>query len=138
MWFSGLHAPGLLHTDGRDLKLVLALPPGTHNAQPYSTGVLYNDTAAERICFQTQAQLTQLPVPRFPREHILNVDRFESTVARAGFGRGLCVLPNGWVAGGCSPSTIAIYDLQARRTVTQVNLSMDVRNAIHGLAVWPY
>jgi hypothetical protein len=138
MWFSGLHTPGLLHTDGRDLKLALALPPGTHNAQPFNDGVLYNDTAAERVCFQTQAQLIQLPMPRFPREQILNVDRFESSVARAGFGRGLCVLPNGWVAGGCSPSTIAIYDLQARRTVTQVKLSMDVRNAIHGLAVWPY
>lgn len=138
LWFSGLHTPGLLHTDGRDLQLTLALPPGTHNAQPHNNGVLYNDTTAERVCFQTQAQLIQLPMPRFPREQLLNIDRFESNVARAAFGRGLCVLPNGWIAAGCSPSTIAVYDLQARQRVAQINLSMDVRNAIHGLAVWPY
>ncbi|MBL8271917.1 MAG: hypothetical protein JNL55_36295, partial [Steroidobacter sp.] len=137
VWFSGLHTPWLLHTNGRDLKLAAALPPGTHNAQPYNNGVLYNDTTAERVCFQTGSQLIQLPLPRFAREQVLNIDRFESNVARAGFGRGLCVLPNGWIAAGSSPSTIAIYDLQARQRVAQVNLSMDVRNAIHGLAVWP-
>jgi hypothetical protein len=138
LWFSGLHTPGLLHFDGRDLKLALPLPAGSHNAQPYANGVLYNDTASERICFQTPERSIQLPVPRFPREQIMNIDRFGSTVARAGFARGLCVMPNGWIAGGCSPSTVAVYDLQAGKRITQVNLSMDVRNAIHGLAVWPH
>jgi hypothetical protein len=33
---------------------------------------------------------------------------------------------------------VSVYDLRAQRRVQQVNLSMDVRNAIHGLAVWPY
>lgn len=137
LWFSGLHTPGLLHFDGRDLRLALPLPPGTHNAQPYGNGVLYNDTAGERVCFKMQERLIQLPVPRFPREQISNIDRFESTVARPAFGRGLCVLPNGWIAAGCSPSTVTLYDPRAARPITQINLSMDVRNAIHGLAVWP-
>jgi hypothetical protein len=42
------------------------------------------------------------------------------------------------VATGSSPSTISIHDLKANETVLRVNLSMDIRNAIHGLEVWPY
>jgi hypothetical protein len=44
---------------------------------------------------------------------------------------------DGLVAGGSSPSTISVYDLRRGRSVMRVNLSMDVRNAVHGLAVWP-
>jgi len=42
------------------------------------------------------------------------------------------------VAGGSSPSTITLYDLQANEMLLSVNLSTDVRNAIHGLEQWPY
>ncbi len=55
-----------------------------------------------------------------------------------GFARGLCVLSNTVVAGGSSPSTVSLYDLAANCRLLSVNLSMDVRNAIHGLACWPY
>ena len=37
-----------------------------------------------------------------------------------------------------SPSTVSVYDLAANTRLLSVNLTMDVRNAIHGLAVWPY
>jgi hypothetical protein len=42
------------------------------------------------------------------------------------------------VAGGSSPSTVTLYDLAADERLLSVNLSRDVRNAIHGLEVWPY
>jgi len=42
------------------------------------------------------------------------------------------------VAGGSSPSTVSVYDLAANQRLLSVNLTMDIRNAIHGLAVWPY
>jgi hypothetical protein len=42
------------------------------------------------------------------------------------------------VAGGSSPSTISIYDIESGQTVGSVNMSMDIRNAIHGLELWPY
>ena len=48
------------------------------------------------------------------------------------------VTPNGVSAGGSSPSTVSVYDLAANQRVMSVNLSMDVRNAIHGLEIWPY
>ncbi len=62
----------------------------------------------------------------------------DSKVARQGFGRGLCPIGDRFVAGGSSPSTISIYDLESNQKVGSVNLSMDVRNAIHGLEVWPF
>ena len=42
------------------------------------------------------------------------------------------------VAVGSSPSTISVFDLENKKRVATVNLSMDIRNAIHGLEVWPY
>jgi hypothetical protein len=136
LYFSGLHTPGLLHSDGRSLRLAAALPQGTHNAQVLDEGILYNDTASDRVCYRRGAATLALPVPDFPPGQILNLERFASAVARPRFARGLCVVGNGLVAGGSSPSTISLYDLASRTRVLDLNLSMDVRNAIHGLAIW--
>lgn len=138
MWFSGLHTPGLLYTDGTGLNLVGALPQGTHNAQPLNDGVLYNDTASDRVCYRRNDVMTTIAVPEFPLAHIVNAERYTSAVARPGFARGLCVLGDRLVAGGSSPSSVAVYDLLAAKRVAQHTLSMDVRNAVHGLAVWPF
>jgi len=40
--------------------------------------------------------------------------------------------------GGSSPSTIALHDLERASTRSVVTLSHDIRNAIHGLEVWPF
>jgi hypothetical protein len=48
------------------------------------------------------------------------------------------VLSDTVVAGGSSPSTVSVYDLKANERLLSVNLTLDVRNAIHGLEVWPY
>jgi hypothetical protein len=136
LYFSGLHTPGLLHSDGKSLRLAAPLPQGTHNAQVLDEGILYNDTASDRVCYRHGAATLELPVPDFPPGQILHLERFASDVARPRFARGLCVLGGGLVAGGSSPSTISLYDLAARTRVLDLNLSMDVRNAIHGLALW--
>lgn len=137
-WFSGLNTPGLLHMDGRSLSLVAPLPQGTHNAQILDGGVLYNDTVADRVCYRRNGTTTELAVPDFHPDEIINVERFASDLARPKFARGLCALRDGLIAGGSSPSTISVYDLRDGKRVIQQNLSMDVRNAVHGLAVWPY
>ena len=62
----------------------------------------------------------------------------DSKIARQGFGRGLCTYGDSMIVGGSSPSTISLYDLQTGQTIGSVNLTMDIRNAIHGLEVWPY
>ena len=77
-------------------------------------------------------------VPHYPDEQLLNRDMDTSEVARQGFARGLCVLSDSVVAGGSSPSTVSVYDLCGNERLLSVNITMDVRNAIHGLAIWPY
>jgi hypothetical protein len=139
LWFSGLHTPGLLHLSPGGLSLASPLPSGTHNATQLQDGVIYNDTQADCVCYQNSSGETlRMPVPAYDAAEILNLDRFESSVARPGFARGLCLLDAEHIAAGSSPSTICVYRLSDGRRVAQCNLSMDVRNAIHGLAVWPY
>ena len=136
LYFSGLHTPGLLHSDGKTVRLAAPLPQGTHNAQMLGEGILYNDTVGDQVCYRRGAAIVELPVPEFPAGQILNLERFASAVARPRFARGLCVVGVGLVAGGSSPSTISLYDVAGRARILDLNLSMDVRNAIHGLAVW--
>jgi hypothetical protein len=137
-WLSGLNTPGLLRADRSGLSLAAALPQGTHNAQMLHDGAIYNDTESDRLCYHRNGTTTAMPVPDFDPATLINSERLTSAVARPRFARGLCVLNDGLVAGGSSPSTIAVYDLRAGARVMQLNLSMDVRNAVHGLAVWPY
>lgn len=137
-YLSGLYTPGLLHADSNGLSLVAKLPEGTHNAQMLGSGVLYNDTVGERICYRGGDRSAGIAVPDFAADRIINAQRFGSQVARARFARGLCVLTDTLVAGGSSPSTIAVYDLNEGKRLQHLNLSMDIRNAVHGLAVWPY
>jgi hypothetical protein len=137
-WFSGLDTPGLLRADGNGLALAAPLPPGTHNAQMHGDGVLYNDTAGERVCYRSPERSIGMAVPEFPADTIINTEQVASTVARARFARGLCALHDGLVAGGSSPSTVSVYDVTGGKRLLQQNISMDIRNAVHGLALWPY
>ena len=74
----------------------------------------------------------------YPEEQIQFAGIDDSKIARQGFGRGLCPLSDRFIAGGSSPSTISVYDLYSSKMVVSVNLSMDIRNAIHGLEIWPH
>ena len=62
----------------------------------------------------------------------------DSKIARQAFGRGLCVYQDRILIGGSSPSTISLYDITTGETIGSVNMTMDIRNAIHGLEIWPF
>ncbi len=79
-----------------------------------------------------------LKVPKYDPADIENKGIDDSQVARQGFARGLCLINDRIVAGGSSPSTISVHDLQESKTLLSVNLSMDIRNAIHGLEIWSF
>lgn len=138
MYLSGLKTAGMIRFNGRTLEKVASLPRGIHNARPYGGGVLFNDTAADRLCLRLEDRELVFPVPAVDESRLTHTDLDDSRIARAGFGRGLCDLGEGLVASGSSPSTIALHDLASVRTRSVVNLSMDIRNAIHGLEVWPF
>ena len=139
LYLSGLNTRGLLRFDGRRVEKLIALPKGMHNARPYRDGIIFNDTASDvvRYVYGDDEQLA-FKVPQYERDEIEFAGVDDSKVARAGFGRGLCEVSDGIFAAGSSPSTIALHNLDTRKTFAQVNLTKDIRNAIHGLEVWPF
>ena len=138
MFVSGLRTLGLLHFNGQRVKRLVTLPQGIHNARPWRDGVLFNDTEADHVRFLTPTQNRVFQVPHYPREVLEHTECEDAEIARQGFARGLCVLDDGRFAAGSSPSTVTLHDVDSMETLLSINLSTDIRNAIHGLEVWPF
>ena len=140
IFFSGLHTRALLHLDSRmKVTEVCSLPGGAHNARPYRNGVLFNDTETDCVRYAGRnGESVAFKIATYDDSEIEFAGIDDSKVARQGFGRGLCPIGERFVAGGSSPSTISLYDFEAEQKVVSVNLTMDIRTAIHGLEVWPF
>jgi hypothetical protein len=141
MYIGGLRTGGMLHFNGKAIHMAAELPPGSHNARPFRDGVLFNDSEADALRYAGRGEGDEdraMRVPRYPPEKLTHMEAADGRLARQGFARGLCVLSDSVVAGGSSPSTVTLYDLAANKRLLSVNLTLDVRNAIHGLEVWPY
>ena len=138
LFVSGARSNGLLHFDGKRIMRLVSLPEGVHDARPWRDGVLFNDTEAEAVRFLTPESNRVFEVPHYP-EAALDPGSFDNPAeARQAFARGLCVLENGMFVSGSSPLTLTLHDLDAMKTLLRINLSTDVRQAIHTLAVWPF
>jgi len=140
MYMSGMKSGGMLHFNGEAVYMAATLPAGTHNAQPWRDGVLFNDTNADALRYSSRSgeEDRAVKVPTYDPDDIDTKRVGDSGVARQGFARGLCLVNDRVVAGGSSPSTVSLYDLQESKTLLSVNLSLDIRNAIHGLEIWPF
>lgn len=140
IFMSGLHTRALLHLDsGMELTEVCSLPTGAHNARPYRNGVLFNDTETDCVRYAGRTgESVAFKTVTYDDSEIEFAGIDDSKVARQGFGRGLCPIGERFVAAGSSPSTITLYDFEANQKVGAVNLTMDIRNAIHGLEIWPF
>ena len=135
---SGLRDGHVLRFRSNGIDVLARVPKGTHNMQACRNGLLFNDTNRDRIYFKNREMERTFDVPRYKSRKIINRFGVSDRVARPGFARGLCQISSTLIAGGSSPSTISIYDLESGKTLRSVNLSMDIRNAIHGLEVWPF
>lgn len=140
LYASGMRTGSLLRVGNENrVDRVVELPEGIHNARPFGDGVLFNDTAANRVRYaRRDGSEVNFPVPQYDDSELTHLDLGDEQVARQGFGRGLCAVDERFIAAGSSPSTVTLYDLQAGTDVLRVNFSSDVRNAIHGLEVWPF
>lgn len=140
MYISGLNTGGLLMFNGKNIGISATLPLGTHNARPFGEGIIFNDTQGNTVRYATPGREKDraFGTPLYEENELINRDLGDDKLARQGFARGLCVISDTMIAGGSSPSTIALYDLEANKLKRTANLSMDIRNGIHGLEVWPY
>ena len=126
----------LLRINDGEFGPIAKLPPGTHNAMKFGDGVLYNDTNSDLLAFEAGSYFCYLEVPSYPDESLTHNELGDDKLARQAFGRGLCLFGDNIVIAGSSPSTITAWDMKAMAPLKSINLTMDVRNAIHGLEVW--
>ncbi len=138
LYVSGTRCARLLAIHDAKLKSYAHINYGTHNSRPFGEGVLLNDTRNNRVSYLPRhGEAISFPIKRY-EERTLQNSGLPQDHARQGFGRGLCVIGEGLIVGGSSPSTVSVYDLNTSRTVKTINLTMDVRNTVHGLEVWPF
>lgn len=140
---SGLYVCGtglkkIYEVSSMDLIEVAVVPRGTHNARPLDGGIVFNDTASEKVVMRQPVDKVshEFRVPRYPEEMLTHND-LGPDHARQAFGRGLAIYENHIIAGS-SPATVTVHDMDSGEIVKSINLTMDVRNAIHGLEVWPF
>jgi len=136
LYIGGRGMPFLLHINEERLGPFAKLPPGTHNAMKLGQGVLYNDTNSDLLAFESDSEFCYLEVPSYPPATLTNNELGDDKLARQAFGRGLCQFGDNIVIAGSSPSTITAWDMNAMAPLKSINLTMDVRNAIHGLEIW--
>jgi hypothetical protein len=141
---------GLLLVSGTELRHIVAVregrssvfsrvPIGTHNARPFLGGVIANHTAKNRIVYMNKngRPMRSFPIMTYDEANLLN-SSLPADHARQAFGRGLCVWQQRLVIGGSSPATISAFDFVTQERVESFNITMDVRNAVHGLEIWPF
>jgi hypothetical protein len=124
--------------DGR-LERLFEVPLGTHNTRLIDGAAIYQDTERDRVSLRSLngGPIEHYPLPRYPRECLENADLRRDHDARAGFGRGLCLAPDGLIIAGSAPATITVFRRGRPTPLRSINLTLDVCSAIHGLEVWP-
>jgi hypothetical protein len=137
---SGVNMGTLWRIDGDRATRYADIPYGSHNAQPFRDGVLLNHTATDRVAFVDRRGRVRrsYPIRRYDPSQLEHGD-LPSDKARQAFGRGLAVLPGdaSFVAGS-SPASVTLYRFDPAEVLTTVTISKDLRNAVHGLEIWPY
>lgn len=135
---SGLRSTQVLAVRGDAVDVVATVPAGTHDVRPWRGGLLMHDTAADRVLWRrARHDDVAVPIPSLAAGDIDALELADELMARPRFGRGLVPLAGARVAGGWSPARVTTYDLDAGTAIGTVVLSRDVRDAVHGLAVWP-
>lgn len=120
------------------LRSYARIPYGSHNARPFRDGVLLNHTETDRIAFVSRRGqvLRSFPLSHYEPGQLLH-SGLSTDLARQAFGRGLAVVSDDLIVGGSSPATVTAYRFDPPEVLKSINVSLDIRNAVHGLEVWP-
>ena len=117
------------------------IPVKTHNCQPIDSGLLVMNSTGDDciVVADRRGKVLERFVYPLYEESAMSHTNLGKDYARQGFGRGLCVdADTGLVIAGSSPGTVSAFDRGLGEMVASVNVSMDIRNAPHGLEVWPW
>ncbi len=136
---SGRAMARLVRIDGGKAKTFAHIPYGTHNARPFRDGVILNHTDTDSVAYVDLEGNVQRswPVVTYDTGTLGHSD-LSADLARQGFGRGLAVIDDDTFVAGSSPATVTLYRFDNQQPVSHVTLTNDMRNAIHGLEVWPF
>lgn len=135
IFVSGRWMGNLLQIENNKVTSYATIPYLTHNARPYKKGVIANHTKKDKIVYldRNNHQVEYYAVPRYDENSLISYD-VPDHIARPGFGRGLYCY-NDLILGGSSPATISVYRQGNSNPIKSVNLTMNIRNAIHGVTV---
>jgi hypothetical protein len=139
LYVSGVNMGTLWQIREDRLVRYAKIPYGTHNARPFREGVLLNHTATDRIAYVDRrgALLHSYPIKRYADEELEHAE-LPQDKARQAFGRGLAVLSDEAFVGGSSPATVTLYRFDPPEVLASASITKDVRNAVHGLEIWPF
>jgi len=139
IYFSGRFLDRLYKINkNKEFQVVSKIPRGTHNVQFFDAGILMNNTSSDNILYMDlSGEVTQTYEILKYEQNQLNDEGIPQDHARQGFGRGLCTFGD-FIVAGSSPATISVYRKGHPIPVKSVNLTMDIRNSIHGLEVYPF
>lgn len=138
IYISGRWVGVMMKISNNNITLFSFLPYLTHNAMPYKDGVIANNTEKKKISILNgnNEEIEKFGIPYFDKKKLHN-GSLPDKYAQQGFARGLCVY-NDFIIAGSSPATISVYRRGNYDPIKTVNISMDIRNAIHGLEVWDF
>jgi hypothetical protein len=139
IYLSGTGLGDLFVIHGERIRSAARIAYGSHNAQPFRDGVLLNHTGTDRVAYMSRRGrvLRSWPIGRFEPGELAHTDLPEDH-ARQAFGRGLAIVDRQVFVGGSSPATVSAYSFDQPGALHRVTLTRDVRNAVHGLEVWPF
>ena len=137
--FSCYNANHLYCSDGKKVRKLIKIPYNTHNLQSFRDGYLSSSTGDFEFSYfgEYGEKLASLPVVEY-LENEIEFGNLHDDIAKQSFARGLCVWGESIVIGGSSPATVTAYNIDEQKIVSSINITMDVRHAIHGLEVYPY
>ena len=115
------------------------IPYESHNAQAYRDGILVNHSPTHRMMFTDRRAriLKTWPVPVYDTRE-LEFNDVPADHAYQGFCRGIAIASDNVIIQGSSPATINVFQWDPPRLIKSVNVTMDVRNSVHGLEIWPF
>jgi len=137
IYFSGTRISQLYKYENGKVSIYGNVPKGGHNTQPFGEGLLMNDTARKRLVIMDRKGniIEEFLMPIYKKNELQKND-LPKRVAQQGFARGLIRLKESSFVVGSSPATISMFERGSKEAIKSIQISNDLRNAIHGLELW--